>query len=150
MGVVENCDLNDLGLTWAELKDFLGLLLAECASLLPALFALEVPLLAALLHLLLPILGAHLVTAHLGHEFFHHFTEGLVILACIALTYLADEIFDHVTEASATGKTSTSATTTTTSTSAVVTTAGEVLHHLVNEMHGVLGLFLLNSGFFFI
>lgn len=152
MSVVEDFDLDDLGLTWREVKYFLGLFLTEGASLLPALFALEVPLLAAFLHLLFPILGSHFFASHLVHKFLHHLTEGLAalrLLACIALAELADEIFDHVTKTLTTVTTSTSAATTTTSPSAVLTSVGECMHHLVNELRRVFGLFLLDNRIFF-
>jgi len=127
VGVVEDGDIYDLGLTWGDLKDLLRQILDDGASLLPALLAVEVPLLAALLHLLLPIFRVPvLAVTHLAHEFFHHVTEGRATSSTMAA--------------------STAAATTTASAAAVLTTGAESLHHLVDQLHGALGLFLLGSG----
>ena len=68
VGVVEDFEVDDLGLTWQKLKDALGLFLADGASLFPALLAVEVPVLATL-----HVFGLH---AHLVHEFLDHALEG--------------------------------------------------------------------------
>lgn len=136
VGVVKNIKLNDLSHTWSDLEHLLGLAGAHSTSFLPTVLSLEVlPILwvGAPLHLLLELfrvlLGPFTPFAHLRLEFLHHL----------------DEVRTAVLATSA----SVAATTSTTTTTATATTAmtSKVLHHLVDELHGirlsVLALFLV-------
>ena len=145
VGVVVDLDLDNVGHAGGELNDVFGLALNDGASVFPALLALEVlpvaaaflttsgllllPLLAkfsgALAHLLAELVGveiASVVFAKVAHELLHHVLPGPATAHAAAATHAA---------AAATAA-STTATTTST----------ELTHHLLEELHGVLGLAL--------
>ena len=148
VGVVEDLNLDDLSHTRNNLDDIFGFALANGTSLFPALLAFKVPvlvsmvtmvalapvlleLLSALGSLLLPLLWGPVLaftTAKLLHEVANHVLQGTTAATAAA--------------ASTTSSTEATASTTGSST--------ECIHHLANELHGVLALVLALGFFLFV
>ena len=148
VGIVENFELDDLGHARSNLENLLRLAGADGAGLFPAIL---VPFVSAVLHLLLEFLWVvlgpfapltHLVSAplHLVLELFW-----VVFGPFAPLSHLFLELLHHVLEAWTTWATwtamataSTAATTTSSATSST-SAAAEASHHLLDELHRVLG-----------